>query len=684
MKQKRNIQNNIAEVLGKHNLTNKTQVCLIQMPYFPIEYTSLALGLLKGSLDNNNISSEVIYAAPLFAEIIGFDLYNMVTKGDRLDMIGEWSFSGSAFNEYDPDHSKFIQHSAELFFNNYNYKKKHYPNGVPDIVTKITELRLVAQLFIDALAKVIISKQPKLVGCSSSFEQHIPSLAILKRVKELNPEIVTVIGGANTEDIMGVTTVAEFDWIDIAFSGEADGVFYDLCTVLLNGNHPNLINNLPYGAINKKMAAEILRQPKSTRKIPRATITNINNAPIPNFDGYFETIKKSSFNYRVKSGMILATSRGCWWGEKHACTFCGLNGCETKYHSKDTEVILKEFAEVTKKYETYQFALSDNTINKKYFNSLFPALAKLQKKYNIFFETNAGLSKDQFQIIYNMGVRWLQVGIEGLHDDLLKLMSKGVDTLTNVNFLKNTSEFGIFVIWHLLVSFPKENDNWHLETAEWLPQIYHLQPLKGIYPIRYDRFCSYQQNPNKYNMEITPFDAYSNIYPISKEAINGIAYYFKENNNTKPYNDGYVMSKGVAALNKCEDDWRAMYYSKNRPILKMTDNGDNIVIIDTRKCRVENKIILKGIHADVYRLCSSPVHISNLSSKFSKVFSYTPNSQLIEDALSYLLAKKIMLKINNKILSLAIFDSNKIPLNPFSFPGGHVDIPNIDNVLGNN
>ena len=76
------------------------------MPYFPIEYTSLALGLLKGSLDNTNISSDVIYAAPLFAEIIGFDLYNMITKGDRVDMIGEWSFVSSAFNDFNPDQDR--------------------------------------------------------------------------------------------------------------------------------------------------------------------------------------------------------------------------------------------------------------------------------------------------------------------------------------------------------------------------------------------------------------------------------------------------------------------------------------------------------------------------------------------------------------------------------------------------
>ena len=683
MKQKDSIQYNISKVLDKHGLKNKTQVCLIQMPYFPIEYTSLALGLLKGSLDNTNISSDVIYAAPLFAEIIGFDLYNMITKGDRVDMIGEWSFVSSAFNDFNPDHSKYIQHSAELFFYLYNHEKKQYPNGIQNIVAKIKELRLVAKLFVDNLAKVIISKHPKIVGCSSSFEQHIPSIAILKRVKELNPEIVTIIGGANTEDMLGVTTVSEFDWIDIAFSGEADEVFHDLCTLLINGNHPNLENNLPYGVINKKMASKILLQPKSKRKIPRATITNINDAPTPNFDGYFETINRSSFNSRMKSGMILATSRGCWWGEKNACTFCGLNGCETKYQSKDTEVILNEFAKVTKKYKTYQFALSDNTINKKYFNSLFPALAKLPRKYNMFFETNTGLSKHEFQIIHNMGVRWLQAGIEGLHDDLLKLMSKGADTLTNVNFLKNASEFGIFVVWHLLVCFPKENDNWYLETAEWLPQIYHLQPLKGIYPIRYDRFCSYQQNPEKYNLEITPFDAYTNIYPISEEAINGIAYYFKDSNNTKPYNDGYVVPKGVAALNKCEDEWRGMYHSNNRPVLKMTERGDDIVIFDTRKCRVENKIILKGIHADVYRLCSSPIHIKNLSYKFLKVFSYTPNKQLIVDAISYLLAKKIMLKINNKILSIAIEGSNKIQQNRFSFPGGQVELPSINKMLAN-
>ena len=35
--------------------------------------------------------------------------------------------------------------------------------------------------------------------------------------------------------------------------------------------------------------------------------------------------------------LFLEGSRGCWWGEKHACAFCGLNGRVNVYREKSPE-----------------------------------------------------------------------------------------------------------------------------------------------------------------------------------------------------------------------------------------------------------------------------------------------------------------------------------------------------------
>jgi radical SAM superfamily enzyme YgiQ (UPF0313 family) len=35
--------------------------------------------------------------------------------------------------------------------------------------------------------------------------------------------------------------------------------------------------------------------------------------------------------------LLFEASRGCWWGAKHHCTFCGLNGLSMTFRSKSAD-----------------------------------------------------------------------------------------------------------------------------------------------------------------------------------------------------------------------------------------------------------------------------------------------------------------------------------------------------------
>ena len=88
--------------------------------------------------------------------------------------------------------------------------------------------------YVDRLADAIVARRPRIVGCSSVFQQHCASLALLKRIRELSPETVLLMGGANCEGEMGVETLRAFPWVDCVVSGEADAIFADLCGLLLD------------------------------------------------------------------------------------------------------------------------------------------------------------------------------------------------------------------------------------------------------------------------------------------------------------------------------------------------------------------------------------------------------------------------------------------------------------------
>ena len=40
--------------------------------------------------------------------------------------------------------------------------------------------------------------------------------------------------------------------------------------------------------------------------------------------------------------VVIEFSRGCWWGQIHPCTFCGLNGKINIYREKSPQRLLEE------------------------------------------------------------------------------------------------------------------------------------------------------------------------------------------------------------------------------------------------------------------------------------------------------------------------------------------------------
>ena len=57
---------------------------------------------------------------------------------------------------------------------------------------------------------------------------------------------------------------------------------------------------------------------------------------IPDFDDYFGAAQAPSYCDTVVR-LSAESSRGCWWGAKSHCTFCGLNGGTMAFRAKSAE-----------------------------------------------------------------------------------------------------------------------------------------------------------------------------------------------------------------------------------------------------------------------------------------------------------------------------------------------------------
>src|SRR5262249_9527274 len=197
---------------------------------------------------------------------------------------------------------------------------------------------------------------PRVVGFTSSFHQHVPSLALAKRLKQARPECVIVMGGANCEGPMGAETARQFPFIDAVVSGEGDIVFPELVRRALDGRP---LEGLP-GVFTSANATAALT---TGARAAAPMVQDMDSLPIPDFSDYFEEFARSRYARGWQPGLFFESSRGCWWGERMHCTFCGLNGSTMAYRSKSAARALEELAPVTERQPGCDVQGSDNVLD---------------------------------------------------------------------------------------------------------------------------------------------------------------------------------------------------------------------------------------------------------------------------------------------------------------------------------
>lgn len=602
------------------------------MPYADLERPSLALGLLQARLLERGIACRVVYANLMFAEQTGLEPLTQLRRVPEHLLAGEWTFARAAFPEH-PDPPGFLRQLAQ----------RHGQ------AVDLEPLRPQAEALIARLAQELSHPEVAVVGCSSTFQQHCASLALLRRLKSLRPDLMTVMGGANCEGEMGQETLRAFPWLDVVVSGEADDLFPELVERWLDGHS---MESLPYGALSR--AAPVASPP------PRARAGALDQLPYPDFSDYFEALETSPLRAAIQPGLVLESSRGCWWGQKHHCTFCGLNGQAMGYRSKSGPRLLDELDALTARHRLTSVEMVDNILDMRGFQTFLPELAKREPPLSLFYEVKANLTRPQLQLLQQAGVGWVQPGIESLDDRILDLLDKGTTALQNIRFLRLARELGIRVSWLILCRVPGEQDAWYQDMARWLPWLSHLQPPTRAVPVRYDRFSPYQRQPERYGLQLIPDPSYRYVYPQHVDLAK-LAYFFTDAPATRPLGREPDQKRpGLKAFEAEVSRWCARFW-RWPELLCQSDHGSHLEILDTRRVADQRRYRLSGISRELLLACDSPRSTEKLQQQFG------PSTL---EQLRQLERRKVVLELGGRWLALAV--PGRVPRLPERdrFPGG--------------
>ncbi|MCP4966413.1 MAG: RiPP maturation radical SAM protein 1 [bacterium] len=304
--------------------------------------------------------------------------------------------------------------------------------------------------------------------------------------------------------------------------------------------------------------------------------------------------------------LLIETSRGCWWGAKHHCTFCGLNRDEMTFREKSPGRVLAEIRHLVGNYGNHFISATDNIMSMSVFRTLLPELKRLQLDVELFYETKANLREDQIQLLADAGVVRIQPGIESFSRSVLKRIRKGVTPLQNVQLLRWCQIHGVDPHWNLLYGFPGEKKSDYDRNLRFVRALGHLPPPEGYGSLRLDRFSPYFDDPQEFGIRgLQAFRSYEYIYPFSGDVLDRLAYFFEFDFDGRDQHDSWIEPVLDAV-----DRWIDQYSTSKLEIVGRTSGS--MVVRDTRANRVADRFMFEGVEAEIMDLCSEPATVDSL------------------------------------------------------------------------
>lgn len=637
---------------------NTADLLLVSMPFGPqVLQPSLGLSLLHAAAKSAGVSSKVLYFTLKFAEKIGLNSYADVAYSEPTvrGFAGEWVFNGVLFKEWPHDIDGYIEEVLRAKSPGFWEARSNLKPASDEVIQKILDIRKLTPDFVEECLHTVLSYQPRIVGFTSTFQQQIAALSLAKRIKEEAPHITIVFGGANCEGVMAAEIVRQFAFVDATVSGEGDIAFPAMLERVLNGQAyddlpgVNTRQNVTYSKLN------------GLRYSSAPMVRDMDALPYPDFDDFFAQFEQADLGAdktRSRPRIMFETSRGCWWGEKSHCTFCGLNGGTMGFRAKSERRAMDELLTLNERFPNAAVSVTDNILDMRYFRNFVPELAERKIGVELFYEVKANLRKEQIRYLRDAGIVDIQPGIESFSDHVLKLMRKGVKGLQNIQLLKWCKEYSVRPHWNMLWGFPGEREEDYQKTAELMPHLVHLPPAGGGGTIRLDRFSpNFNEAESIGFTDVTPYPSYNFIYPFAQDVVANLAYFF-----TFRYKEPRDMDQCVGLLRQGMVAWKEAHETSD---LFFVDKGEKLLMWDLRPLATAPLTVLDGVLRDIILACDAICPLRKLRDLASERLGRSLNESELRDLVSPLLERRLLIEQNGAFLGLAI------PLGEYS-PSGKV------------
>lgn len=557
----------------------QADVVLVVPPVLHPIQPSLGAFVLAPAVRRAGVSSRVIEANVAFAGRIGFDLCAALAASLPWKLMGEAIFWAAAFPERAHDHARILD-----ILNREEGPGRITMKWRPLAEADIAACAEVVPAFVAEIAERVLACAPRIVGFSSMGQQTLASIAIAREIKQRRADVVTVLGGTNATEPAAGGILAITDAFDHVFSGEADVVFPEFCrTYVETGTLPE------HGVVRC------------------APVKDLDIVPVPEYEAYFAEIEPYRAVHPLAAEapftLLFESSRGCWWGDKQLCTFCGYVTPGTRYRTKSPERIVEALDAIAARYGVRRLRASDAIMPSDFTRTVLPMLIERGSDYGLAYEIKANQKDTDLDMFVRAGIREVQPGIESLSTHVLKLMAKGITALENVRLLRDARSRDIHVIWNFITAFPGEATEDYESMMALIPLIEHLRAPVRWGPIHISRYSPYHTDPARYGIRnVRAWRVYQELFGESADRV--------AHNFDADYESAFDDPDLVARFDTTVERWtRAWDGTAPPPCLEgRTLDGGGMLVQDQRGVAKAAWHRLDRSHVEALEAVRSPIH----------------------------------------------------------------------------
>ena len=572
-----------------------SRVRLISMPWDQLEHPPIQLAILQAVLERDGIDAEVHclgldfldHCMALTAERppderLGVADYDLVVELSRDVGLGDWIFTEST-EDNDAGYVRWLQRAPG---------RRARASRSRDAFARSCRRSSIAG------PRRSPPRRPPWSASPPAPTRPPPALALARRLKARRPDVHIVFGGANCQGVMGAALHRAFPWVDAVVRGEGERVL------------PGLVKDLLAGGPCRPQPGLCYRDGERSVAVPEGgDPVALDDGPAPRYDAYFARLAASpaAAQIRPRVTLLYESARGCWWGARSHCTFCGISDQALAFRSKRPERVVQELLELTRRYDTPRVLVVDYILDRRYFREVLPHLREAGADLRMFCETKANITKADVRLLREAGFVSIQAGVESLSDPILKAMRKGVTAFQNVRLLKWCAEVGVKLFWNVLYGLPGEPPEEYARMADLMRSLVHLEPPRLV-PLALDRFSPYHERPEAFGLiPLGPRRDYGFIHPtLDAATLEALAYTFEYR-----HADGRQPADYMRPLREVVEAWRAssetafgsLRYRRHRRGLTVTDRRPGLAATEYR---------LGGAEAAAYLACEDGATLARM------------------------------------------------------------------------